>query len=349
MDQTRALQQLVVDAKGRGQRLRISGAGSKSAWMPDCPGDVLSMLDHTGVVDYQPDELVVTVRTGTPIKELDLVLAQSGQRLISDPPQFKGAGTVGGAVAAGLSGPGRPWQGALRDAVLGVKLINGLGECLSFGGQVMKNVAGYDVARLLAGGWGSLGVITEVSLRVHPEPQQITLSKPASAQDALALSVELGRASMQFAGMAWLQDKFYVRCTGPESQHQMLCDQYEFVLDTADQVWPGLRDQRLDFFTRSYLEDPALELWRVVVPASAPVPSVDPHRLCIDWGGGLRWVWHDAADVIPQYANAAQGWCWRVGDTPPIEPAQMRVMYRLQEAFDPDRIFTSPLFLESVT
>src|SRR5262249_13986947 len=154
-----------------GEPLAICGRGSKAFLVNEVGGRMLAIGDHSGVVDHRHDELVVTARSGTPLVELKRVLAAQQQMLAFDPPTFAGDGSVGGAVAVGLSGPSRPWYGSLRDAVLGVTVINGLGQRLRFGGSVMKNVAGYDVSRLMVGAFGTLGVLLDVSIKVLPMPQ----------------------------------------------------------------------------------------------------------------------------------------------------------------------------------
>ena len=173
-DLSEAFLQAVANARADGQRLSIVGSGSKSALTGDAnsaEARLLSTVEHRGIVDYRPDELVVTVRTGTPLRELNQTLAREGQMLGCEPPEFRGLGTVGGVVAAGLAGPGRVWRGGVRDTVLGVEMINGQAERLRFGGQVMKNVAGFDISRLQAGAFGMLGLLLEVSLKVLPQPQ----------------------------------------------------------------------------------------------------------------------------------------------------------------------------------
>lgn len=178
----------VRDSAARAAPLRIRGGGTKSfhPWSATAPGQVLEMGAVSGILDYEPTELVVTARAGTPVAELQQALAAQGQYLAFEPPQFAPGGTVGGMVASGLSGPARASVGALRDFVLGVEIINGKGELLRFGGQVMKNVAGYDVSRLMAGSWGRLAVITEVSLKVLPLPVgEATLRFECTQEEAL--------------------------------------------------------------------------------------------------------------------------------------------------------------------
>ncbi|MEX5452570.1 glycolate oxidase subunit GlcE, partial [Stutzerimonas stutzeri] len=154
--------------------LRIQGSGSKAFLGRAAEGQLLDVREHRGIVSYDPTELVVTARAGTPLAELEATLDEAGQMLPCEPPHFGEGATVGGMIAAGLSGPRRPWSGSVRDFVLGSRVITGQGKHLRFGGEVMKNVAGYDLSRLMAGSFGCLGVLTEISLKVLPKPRLCT-------------------------------------------------------------------------------------------------------------------------------------------------------------------------------
>ena len=159
----------IREAGARKTPLRIRAGGSKDFYGRTLSGEVLDVSSYKGIVAYEPKELVLTVRAGTPLEEVESALAGERQMLPFEPPHF-GGGTIGGAVACGLSGPRRPYAGAVRDFVLGTRIVNGKGEDLSFGGRVIKNVAGYDVSRLMVGSLGTLGVITEISFKVLPAP-----------------------------------------------------------------------------------------------------------------------------------------------------------------------------------
>ncbi|MFW6094392.1 MAG: glycolate oxidase subunit GlcE, partial [Pseudomonadota bacterium] len=219
-DRTDALCDEVRRAREAGEAVRITGAGSKGFLCRGHPqrGGAVRELDvggHRGIVDYRPEELVLTARAGTPLAEIAGVLAESGQALPFEPPRFQGRGTLGGAVACGLSGPGRPWRGAVRDAVLGVEMVNGLGEHLRFGGQVMKNVAGYDVSRLQTGAFGTLGVLLAVSVRVMPVPAaEETRVFELDARAALERCRAWARGPYPITATAHLDGRLHVRLSG---------------------------------------------------------------------------------------------------------------------------------------
>ena len=218
----------VKDAYASEQSLLVAGHGSKTPWLPEIQqqaGAVLDVTGHSGIQAYQPEELVITARAGTSLDEINQTLAAQGQMLACDPPQFKSAGpeantvgTLGGVVACGMSGPSRPWSGAVRDAILGVELVNGKGEYLKFGGQVMKNVAGYDVSRLQAGAWGNLGVLASISIRVHPSWQdQCTLVFPMSAEQAQKKCLFLAQQNLPLQGTCWRDGLLSLRLAGHSS------------------------------------------------------------------------------------------------------------------------------------
>ncbi|BCX89289.1 glycolate oxidase FAD binding subunit [Methylomarinovum tepidoasis] len=340
MDLTEALQEQVSTSCRRGTSLRIVGGGSKAFYGRAVEGEVLALGEHRGVVAYQPSELVVTVRGGTPLAELEQVLAAEGQMLGFEPPHFCPA-TVGGAVAAGLSGPRRPFAGAVRDFVLGVRLLTGRGEVLSFGGQVMKNVAGFDLARVLAGSLGTLGVILEVSLKVLPKPPlEVTLRRRLPPQQALGAMAELMGRDLPLSGLAYDEPFLYLRLSGlPEVIEETAADLgAEYLPD--NRFWLDLREQRLAFFTAG--EE---SLWRLAWPPAAPNPDL-PGRWLLDWGGAQRWLRTTAEpDAIFQAAAQAGGHAtWFRGHGPadpvfqPLPPQLFKLHKALKEAFDPKRI-----------
>ena len=207
----------VQEALGNRRPLVIAGSGSKRCGAAP-PGALLSTLDHQGVIDYAPEELFVTVRGGTPLAEVARTLRAARQILPCDPPQFAGSGTVGGAIAAGLSGPARPWRGAIRDVLLGIEIINGLGERLSFGGQVMKNVAGYDVTRLMAGSTGRLGVILSATFKVLPAPEhELTLRQACAHADAIDRMRRWAQQPLPISATAYHDGVLNVRLSGAEA------------------------------------------------------------------------------------------------------------------------------------
>jgi glycolate oxidase FAD binding subunit len=358
----------VKDAHASEQSLVISGQGSKSAWLPDAvigAGGSLDVTGHSGIQAYQPEELVITARAGTSLEEINAVLAAEGQMLACDPPRFQptqadgvvgdnAGGTLGGVVATGLSGPGRPWSGAVRDALLGAELVNGKGEYLKFGGQVMKNVAGYDVSRLQAGAWGNLGVLASISIRVHPVWQdQCTLVFQMSAEQAQQKCLRLAQQNLPLQGTCWQYGVLSLRLGGHASgvAGAKLALSGEVLQGGIDlEYWANLRDHKADFFQQQLSSQMpgAKKIWRLVVPSAAPLPGswLNADDLLIEWGGGLRWLRHDDDAAVVAYAKSVGGWCWAKGELMPIDPVQGRYMSELKRAFDPKNIFLSPMALK---
>ncbi len=364
----------VRQAAAQGRTLRLRGGGSKEFWGQSLTGEVLDTRAYQGIVSYEPSELVVTARCGTPLAELEATLAEKGQCLAFEPPHFGEGATVGGMVAAGLSGPARATAGAVRDYVLGARFINGLGEHLTFGGQVMKNVAGYDVSRLMAGSWGTLGLITEVSLKVLPvAPAEATLMCAGLAQaDALALLHRWGGQPLPLNASAWVRDTtaqpvadyLFVRLRGAVAAVQsaigkMSADALalgaqvqQMDADEAAQDWRASGDQAMPFY-----DAPAPDacLWRLSVPQTAPVLDL-PFATYIEWQGAQRWLWAPAAAAfsIRTAAQAAGGHATLfrasaahadadklVGVNSPLDPVQQRIQQQLQQQFDPKGVFAT--------
>jgi glycolate oxidase FAD binding subunit len=283
--------------------LRIRGGGTKDFHGLALHGEVLDTRALRGIVSYEPSELVVTVRAGTPLAELEAALAEQGQCLPFEPPHFArnpaDAATVGGMVAAGLSGPARASAGAVRDYLLGVTLLNGRAELLTFGGQVMKNVAGYDVSRLMAGAWGTLGLLTEVSLKVLPvPPAEATLRFDALSQaDALRQLHAWGGRPLPLNASCWVQDggvgTLYVRLRGAVAAVDAACKAMGGTrLDNAQVAadWVACREQTLPWFADRAAR-PGHALWRLSVPATAPVLALPGGaEPLVEWHGALRWV-----------------------------------------------------------
>ncbi len=364
----------VRQAAAQGRTLRLRGGGRKDFWGQSLTGEVLDTRAYQGIVSYEPSELVVTARCGTPLAELEATLAEKGQCLAFEPPHFGEGATVGGMVAAGLSGPARATAGAVRDYVLGARFINGLGEHLTFGGQVMKNVAGYDVSRLMAGSWGTLGLITEVSLKVLPvAPAEATLMCAGLAQaDALALLHRWGGQPLPLNASAWVRDTtaqpvadyLFVRLRGAVAAVQsaigkMSADALalgaqvqQMDADEAAQDWRASGDQAMPFY-----DAPAPDacLWRLSVPQTAPVLDL-PFATYIEWQGAQRWLWAPAAAAfsIRTAAQAAGGHATLfrasaahadadklVGVNSPLDPVQQRIQQQLQQQFDPKGVFAT--------
>jgi glycolate oxidase FAD binding subunit len=323
--------------------LRIRGGGTKDFYAEQLQGTVLDMRAHSGIVSYEPSELVVTCKAGTPLAGLEAALAEQGQCLPFEPPHFdaigtalapqgSGAsihsgkaaavpqGTVGGMVAAGLAGPARASVGGVRDYVLGLQMVNGKAEHLTFGGTVMKNVAGYDVSRLIAGSWGMLGVITEVSLKVLPiAPAETTLRFAMDEASMLHYVNTWGGQPLPLNASSWVIDAgaptLYLRLRGAQAAVQAACKRLSHEADgvrvdspetRAD--WNAARDLQLPWFKDGFARGD--DLWRLSVPQTAPPLHLGDTM--VDWLGGQRWVWAAAGDAqaaqrIRSTVHAAQG------------------------------------------
>lgn len=350
--------------------LRIRGGGSKDFYGQSLQGELLDVSALRGIVSYEPTELVVTVRAGTPLLELQAALAERGQQLAFEPPAFGAGATCGGMVAAGLSGPARASAGAVRDFVLGVTLLNGRAELLTFGGQVIKNVAGYDVSRLMVGALGTLGLLTEISLKVLPcAPAEATLlCRGLSQQQALDLLNRWGGQPLPLNASCWLFDasasppcdSLFVRLRGAQAAVEaagprMMADVQALggevtPIDNAQAGpdWAACRDQTLPFFKAPA---PELGLWRLSLPQTAPALPL-PYAQLIEWHGAQRWLWapieawaplrRAAAEVggsatlfrAPQAAPAQS-----VARFSPLAPALGQIHQRLKNEFDPAGIF----------
>jgi len=286
----------VREAAAHSAALCIRGGGSKDFLAERLEGEVLDTTGHCGITAYEPSELVVTVRAGTPLAELEAALAERGQCLPFEPPHLGDGATVGGMVATGLSGPARASVGSLRDYVLGVNLVNGRGELLVFGGQVMKNVAGYDVSRLMVGAWGTLGLITEVSLKVLPiAPAQATLRFDLPQAEALQKLNAWGGQPLPLNASCWVENQLFLRLRGAVAAVDAACKLLggERVAGPAAAAdWAACREQQLPWFQQRGERD----LWRLSVPQSAPVLDL-PEPPLIEWHGGQRWVRARASDA----------------------------------------------------
>ena len=345
----------VQAAAASGTPLRIRGGGSKDFYGQTLQGEVLDVTPLAGITSYEPTELVVTARAGTPLAELEAVLAERGQCLPFEPPHFGPGATVGGMVAAGLSGPARASVGAVRDYVLGVTLLNGKGELLTFGGQVMKNVAGYDVSRLMAGAMGTLGLLTEISLKVLPvAPAEATLKFGMSQSEALAKLNNWGRQPLPLNASCWVDDAgvstLYLRLRGAVAAVEAACktlggERQDNAAVAPD--WTLCRDQQLPWFLARGERD----LWRLSVPQTAPVLDL-PEPPLVEWHGALRWVraaageaqrLRDAAAVMGGTATlfiAGGARSERAeGRFDALKPPLDRIHRQLKQEFDPAGIF----------
>lgn len=343
--------------------LRIRGGDTKAFHGEPVSGQPLDTRGFSGIVAHEPSELVITVRAGTPLAEVEAALAEKGQHLPFDPPHFGAGSTIGGAVAAGLAGPARATAGGVRDYVLGAQFINGQAEWLTFGGQVMKNVAGYDISRALAGSMGTLGVITHLSLKVLPvAPAEATLVFKLGQHDALEQLHRWGGQPLPLNASCWVKDDtaadrpelLFVRLRGAVAAVEAACERLAREaggqrMDNAQSGpdWAACRDQTLPFFNAP---SPDLCLWRLSLPQTAPVLEL-PFAQLIEWQGAQRWLWAPASAATPIRAAAArmQGHAtlFRAGadGAPGVRrfdaenPALQAITKRLREAFDPLGLF----------
>ncbi|HTI16378.1 MAG TPA: glycolate oxidase subunit GlcE [Trinickia sp.] len=341
-DRSEALLDAVREAIDKHTPLAIRGGDTKAFLSrPIEAGNAqpIDTRDHCGIVSYDPTELVVTARAGTRLAELEATLDEAGQMLACEPPAFDGQATIGGAVAAALSGARRPWVGSVRDFVLGCRIITGHGKHLRFGGEVMKNVAGYDVSRLFAGSFGCLGLITEVSLKVLPKPRAtLDLALEMPAADVLRKLPAWRNEGVPLAGVCHVDGMLRLRLEGGERSVAGARERLGgTVMDGS--FWTDLRAMRLPFFA-----DPA-PLWRLSLPASAPLAEL-PGAVLLDWGGMQRWLKSSAsASVIREAARALGGYatCFAPGvPAEPFEPlpaALLRVHQQLKAKLDPHGVF----------
>ena len=363
-DTLATLQEQVLQAAANHTPLAVQGGGSKSWLCPTAqastPTQALDLRPYTGIVSYEPTELVVTARAGMPLAELETELAAQGQCLPFDPPHFAHRGTratVGGMVAAGLAGPTRLGAGAVRDYVLGAVLLSGRAEVLHFGGQVMKNVAGFDVSRLLVGSMGSLGAILEVSLKVLPRaPADATLVFEMGKERAIEQVNLWGGQPLPIAASAWCcgddgTDRLHLRLRGAQAAVTAACTRLGGMrLDAAAaaDLWQGLREQTLPWFAPTWAQPGAAgeALWRLAVPSTTPPMRLQGDQL-IEWGGAQRWLKTALpAAVLREAATRAGGHAtrFRGGDpttpvfTPPPPPLD-RIHRNIKRAFDPHGLF----------
>lgn len=336
-DHTAHLLEQVNQALNERGALRIQGGNSKAALGRQVTGEILDTRPHRGIVSYDPTELVLTARAGTPLDEVEAALATHGQMLPFEPPHFGPSATIGGAIACGLSGPRRPWAGSARDYVLGTRVITGHGKLLRFGGEVMKNVAGYDVSRLLAGSFGCLGLLTEVSLKVLPKPRECaSLKLQMDVDQALTQLMAWGQQPMPITAACHDGGFLYLRLEGGKGSVQSACDRLGGEA-LCSSYWAQLREHQLPFF-----HSPT-PLWRLSVPNHCPALNIAGKQL-IDWGGAQRWLLSSAADdEVRGIVAAAGGHATRYGetDTPfqPLPAALLHYHQRLKQQLDPQRIF----------
>ena len=350
VDISQQLQQQVQRACEEKVALRIVGGNSKAFYGCDIFAEILLVAEHQGVLNYEPTELVITARAGTPLKAIEKLLNENGQMLPFEPPAFSEHATIGGTIACNLSGPRRAYAGAARDYLLGCKIINGKGEILTFGGEVMKNVAGYDVSRLMAGAMGSLGVLLEVSLKVLPKTEtETTQLFRCSSVEAIDKIHTWSQTPLPVSATSFHDSVLRVRLSGASKAVLAAVNHIGGdSIENADQYWQDLKEQRLFFFNT---EKP---LWRLSLASdieSVLVENTDEDDFLYEWGGALRWLKSDAPAEIIQAAVAdfdghaslfRRVGVFRDGEQStifqPLTPGLMRIHKNLKQAFDPHNI-----------
>ncbi|HEY0060600.1 MAG TPA: glycolate oxidase subunit GlcE [Telluria sp.] len=339
------LREQILGAAASRSALRIRGGGSKDWYGQRLEGDILDTRACSGIVDYEPTELVITARCGTPLADIEAALAERGQMLAFEPPHFGPAATFGGALASGLSGPRRASAGAARDFVLGTVLMDGRGEVLTFGGQVMKNVAGYDVSRLLAGSLGTLGLLLQASVKVLPRAVRESTRRFAMSEiDALDRLNTWGGQPLPLSASCWHDGVLTVRLSGAgaavDAAERLLGGD---AVPDADAFWRALREQQHPFFAD------AESLWRLSVPSATGAIILRGTQL-IEWGGAQRWLKSGsdsettnnirrAVRAVGGHATLFRGGDKAVGVFHPLAPAVAKIHERLKAAFDPAGVF----------
>lgn len=341
LDATAELTLRVKAAAAARAPLVIRGSGSKDFYGRPVRGEPLVLTDHAGVVDYDPQELVLTARTGTSLAQLEALLADSGQYLPFEPPHFGSAATFGGTIACGLAGPARASVGPVRDFVLGVRVLTGAGQVLNFGGRVMKNVAGYDTTRLMVGALGTLGVLLEVSLKVLPRPPyQVTLTFEFDAARAIERMNDWALTALPISATCWVDGRLYARLHGSEAglvEARRRLGGEE--LPQAHGFWQSVREHTHPFFYA------AANLWRLSVPPESALFE-GPGRTLIEWNGAQRWIIPaDAAADLFEASARVGGFATRFRSDArnaeifaPLPAAIMRAHRELKKTFDPHAI-----------
>jgi glycolate oxidase FAD binding subunit len=350
-----ALQARIRDAAQAGTPLRIRGGGTKDFYGGALVGDVIDTRVYAGIIDYEPTELVITARAGTSLAAMESAMRARGQMLGFEPPRFADGGTLGGAIASGLSGPRRPSVGAVRDLVLGLRVFDGAGQYLSFGGQVMKNVAGFDVARLMTGALGTLGLITEVSLKCLPMPKtEFTVVLECAVDEAIRRVNEWAGQPLPLSATCFHQGRLHVRLSGAQPAVAAAKARLGGAMSSdGDSFWMNVRDHTHPFFGGQTTA--SMPLWRLSVKSTAPYADLGGEQL-IEWGGALRWLAatnETDAQKVRQWAVAHGGHAtlFRATDREvsvfhPLDGVLAGLHQRLKAVFDPHRIFNRGRLLE---
>ena len=350
---------IIKEARSQGKRLSIRGQSTRDFLSTPADGEILDTRAYQGIITYEPEELFITVRAGTPLLEVEEALARKGQHLCFEPPSWGTGGTVGGMVASGFAGPRRMRSGPLRDHLLGVQVLDGQGRSLRFGGTVIKNVAGYDVSRIFAGSWGRLGLLLDVTLKVLPKPPtRLTMamemdqskalrwlglarSRPWPVDASLFIGSDTGRLWVRLEG-----GYAAVKEAGLEIQRDIPMQEVD--PQQADTLWHGLKSQSHPAFCST--EIPPSSLWRISLPPNTP-PLPRHGDTVIEWEGGLRW-WRDKGDAltITPLLSEVRGWAAPFDDryrtaslstgASASETIRARIQSALMTVFDPAGIFS---------
>ncbi len=342
-DQTDKLKTRILDALENNHPVKIVGGNSKAflGRKPVSDNEINTRV-HNGIISYEPGELTLTARSGTPLKEIEAVLTDHNQMLAFEPPHFGDGATLGGTIACNLSGPRRPYSGAARDFVLGTRIINGKGEVLRFGGEVIKNVAGYDVSRLMTGAMGTLGLILDVSLKVLPRPEtEITRSFEFKPGEAIAQMNAWAGQSLPVSATCFYDGRLYLRLSGSKSATLSAAQRMggEPVLN-PDRFWIDLREHSLPFFESDRL------LWRFSLPGITEPLSASDAPMLIEWGGSQRWCFsslppaeiHQMLESVGGHATQFRHHNGISEVYHPLKPVIKLLHRNLKNAFDPNNI-----------
>jgi glycolate oxidase FAD binding subunit len=322
--------------------MQIVAGNSKKFYANEINGNEISVKQHTGIIHYEPTELVITARCGTPLKEIESTLAENNQMLVFEPPSFAADATLGGCLAAGLSGPRRPFTGAARDATLGTKIINGNAEIIKFGGEVMKNVAGYDISRLMVGSMGTLGIILEASLKVLPKPEvETTLAYELTERASISRINKLCAQSLPVSASCFDGRQLYIRLSGTASGvNKVINTLGGEIVNQAENFWNTIKEQTHPFFASKK------RIWRLSLQPSAPPLELLGEQL-IEWRGAQRWLASDQApEIIREVINKHGGHATIFRNAQPGDNVFQPISGKLQElhmnvklAMDPHCLF----------
>ena len=331
------LQSQILQAAESNTALKIQAGNSKDFYGRKTEGQILDVSKHQGIINYEPTELVITARAGTRLVDIEAALNKQNQMMAFEPPKFADSATLGGTIACNFSGPRRAYRGAARDNVLGSKIINGKGQILSFGGEVMKNVAGYDSSRLMCGAMGTLGVILEASIKVVPKAEsEITLLQQCTAQQALDKMHQWALSSHPLSGSFYDGEKLYLRLSSNEAAVASASKAIGGERLEDDAFWSQLKEQQLPFFNTDK------PLWRLSIASNTTPLQLDGETL-YEWGGALRWLASDEpVDKIRHAAEAAGGHATLLRNTSSpaepfheLSPGLFSIHRNLKQAFDP--------------